>query len=102
MIKKLLVASLCLVISAGAIAYAADSGSTTYTEKFIQKHTQKLVDTEKQLQKDQQAREEARAQRKEELQKKIEANQKAREDAAKARKQKYEQKKELWNQLISE
>lgn len=102
MIKKLLVASLSLIISAGAVVYAADSGNTTYTEKFIQKHTQKIVDTEKQLQKDQQAREEARAKQKEELQKKIEANQKAREDAANARKQKIEQKKQLWNQLISE
>ena len=102
MIKKLLVASLSLVISAGAIAYAADSGYKKKKKKFIQKHTQKIVDTEKQLQKDQQAREEARAKQKEELQKKIEANQKAKEDAAKARKQKYEQKKELWNQLISE
>ena len=102
MIKKLLVASLSLVICGCAVAYAADSEPTTYTGKFIQKHTQKLVDTEKQLQKEQQAREEARAQRKEELQKKIEANQKAREDAANARKQKFEQKKQLWNQLISE
>ena len=48
------------------------------------------------------AREQARAKQKEELQKKIEANQKAREDAANARKQKLEQKRELWNQLISE
>ena len=120
MSKKLLIASLVLVMGSAVISYAADSQPTTYTERFIQKHTQKLVDTEKELQQKQQAREEARAKQKEEfqkqieareqarakqkeeLQKKIEANQKAREDAANARKQKLEQKRELWNQLISE
>ena len=39
---------------------------------------------------------------KEEFQKKLEADKKAREDAANARKQKIEQKKQLFNQLISE
>lgn len=102
MMKKLLIASLVLVMGSAAVVYAADSEPTTYTEKFIQKHTQKIVDKEKQLQQEQQAREEARAKQKEALQQKIEANQKAREDAANARKQKIEQKKQLWNQLISE
>ena len=102
MMKKLLIASLVLVMSGAAAVYAADSEPTTYTEQFIQKHTQKIVDKEKQLQQEQQAREEARAKQKEELQKKIEANQKARQDAANARKQKIEKKKQLWNELISE
>ena len=100
--KKLLIASLILVMSSAASVYAADSQPTTYTERFIQKHTQKIVDTEKQLQEQQQAREDARLKQKEELQKKLEADRKAREDAANARKQKIEQKKQLFNQLISE
>lgn len=100
--KKLLIASLILVMSSAASVYAADSQPTTYTERFIQKHTQKIVDKEKQLQEQQQAREDARLKQKEELQKKLEADRKAREDAANARKQKIEQKKQLFNQLISE
>lgn len=100
--KKLLIASLILVMSSAASVYAADSQPTTYTERFIQKHTQKIVDTEKQLQEQQQAREDARLKQKEELQKKLEADRKAREDATNARKQKIEQKKQLFNQLISE
>mgnify|MGYP000789146002 CR=1 FL=1 len=42
--KKLLIASLVLVMSSAAAVYAADSQPTTYTERFIQKHTQKIVD----------------------------------------------------------
>ena len=53
MSKKLLVASLVLVMGTAVISYAADSQPTTYTERFIQKHTQKLVDTEKELQQQQ-------------------------------------------------
>lgn len=100
--KKLLIASLILIMSSATSVYAADSQPTTYTERFIQKHTQKIVDKEKQLQEQQQAREDARLKQKEELQKKLEADRKAREDAANARKQKIEQKKQLFNQLISE
>ena len=99
MTRKLLIASLVLVMAGVSCAYAAE---TTYTERFIQKHTQKVVDKEKQLQQQQKAREEARAKQKEELQKKIEADKKARQDAANARKQKIEKKKQLWNELISE
>lgn len=100
--KKLLIASLVLVMGSAAAVYAADSQSTTYTERFIQKHTQKIVDKEKQLQEQQKAREDARLKQREELQKKIEADRKAREDAANARKQKIEKKKQLFNELISE
>ena len=100
--KEILIASLILVMSSAASVYAADSQPTTYTERLIQKHTQKIVDKEKQLQEQQKAREEARLKQKEEFQKKLEADRKAREDAAKARKEKYEKKKQLWNELISE
>lgn len=97
--RKLLIASLILIMAGASSAYAAE---TTYTEQLIQKHTQKIVDKEKQLQEQQKAREEARLKQREELQKKIEADKKAREDAANTRKQKIEQKKKLFNQLISE
>ena len=77
--KKLLIASLILVMGSAAAVYAADSQPTTYTERLIQKHTQKIVDKEKQLQEQQKAREEARQKQKEEFQKKLEADKKARE-----------------------
>ncbi|CDE60346.1 unknown [Fusobacterium sp. CAG:439] len=99
--KKLLIASLVLVMSSAAAVYAADSQPTTYTERFIQKHTQKIVDKEKQMQEQQKAREDARLKQRKELQKKMEADRKAREDAANARKQKIERKKQLFNELIS-
>ena len=59
--KKLLLVSLILTIAGASSAYAAE---TTYTEQFIQKHTQKIVDKEKQLQEQQKAREEASAKNK--------------------------------------
>lgn len=99
--KKLLIASLVLVMGSAAAVYAADAQPTTYTERFIQKHTQKIVDKEKQMQEQQKAREDARLKQREELQKKMEADRKAREDAANARKQKVERKKQLFNELIS-
>lgn len=99
--KKLLIASLVLVMSSAAAVYAADSQPTTYSERFIQKHTQKIVDKEKQMQEQQKAREDARLKQRKELQKKMEADRKAREDAANARKQKVERKKQLFNELIS-
>ena len=99
--KKLLIASLVLVMSSAAAVYAADSQPTTYSERFIQKHTQKIVDKEKQMQEQQKAREDARLKQRKELQKKMEADRKAREDAANARKQKLERKKQLFNELIS-
>ena len=99
--KKLLIASLVLVMSSAAAVYAADSQPTTYTERFIQKHTQKIVDKEKQMQEQQKAREDARLKQRKELQKKMEADRKAREDASNARKQKIERKKQLFNELIS-
>ena len=115
--KKLLLVSLILTIAGASSAYAAE---TTYTEQFIQKHTQKIVDKEKQLQELQKAREEASAKKQEEFKKqiqakqdarlkqqeefkkKIEADKKAREDAAAARQKKIEQKKKLFNELISD
>ncbi len=97
--KKLLLVSLILTIAGASSAYAAE---TTYTEQFIQKHTQKIVDKEKQLQEQQKAREEASAKKQEEFKKKIEAEKKAREEASNARKQKIEQKKKLFNELISD
>lgn len=116
--KKLLITSLILTMSLSSAVFAASTSTTnsepaTYTERFIQKHTQKLVDTEKKLQADQKAREEASAKQQEELQKKIQANkdanlkkqqefQKKLEADKKARQQKFEQKKQLFNQLISE
>lgn len=57
--KKLVLASLILTLAGASAVYAAEP--TTYTEQLIQKHTQKIVDKEKQLQQQQKAREEARA-----------------------------------------
>ena len=55
--KRLLIASLTLVmISSAAIAATTTTKSTTtqttYTEQFIQKHTQKITDAEKNCKKD--------------------------------------------------
>lgn len=104
--KKLLMASLILSIM---LAPAAFAEQTTYTEQFLQKHTKKLIDAEKQLQEKQKASEDAAAARQkareealEKQKKQIEAQKKAREDAAKARQNKIEKKKELWKELISE
>lgn len=52
--KRLLIASLTLVmISSAAIAATTTTKSTTtqttYTEQFIQKHTQKITDAEKKI-----------------------------------------------------
>lgn len=62
--KRLLIASLTLVmISSAAIAATTTTKSTTtqttYTEQFIQKHTQKITDAEKKLQERQKANEDA-------------------------------------------
>ncbi len=97
--KKLLIATLILVMTSAIAVKAADD--STYTGQFINKYTQKVTDKEKQLQQQKKANEEARAKQKKELQKKIEADKKARENAAKARQQKIDQKKKQWNDLIS-
>ena len=57
--KKLLLGTLLFAV---VLAPAAFAEQTTYTEKFIQKHTQKIVDKEKQLQEKQKAHQEAAAQ----------------------------------------
>lgn len=105
--KKLLASLLVLSVVGGTSVLAAEQ--STYTERFIQKHTQKLVDTEKKLQEQQKAREEAQAKRQKELQKKQQERQKAlekqrkeREKARAAQQKKIEKKKELWNQLIND
>lgn len=92
--KKLLIATLVLIMTSAAAVQAAN---TTYSTPLADKISAK----EKQLQQQQKAREEARAQQKADFQKKIEADKKAREDASKARQQKVEEKKQQWNQLIS-
>ncbi len=104
--KKLLLGTLLFAV---VLAPAAFAEQTTYTEKFIQKHTQKIVDKEKQLQEKQKANQEAAAARQkarldaiEKQKKEAAARQKAREDAAKARQDKIQKKKQLWNELISE
>ncbi len=88
--KKLLLTALVLTI-AGASAVYADEPST-YTEYIIQKHTQKIVDKEKQLQQQQKAREEARLKRQEEFQQKMEAQKKAREEAKQQREEAFQKK----------
>ena len=45
--KKLLIAVCAMSVVFGATVSAATTNETTYTEKFIKKHTQKVVDTEK-------------------------------------------------------
>ena len=121
--KKLLIATLSLVmISSVAMAATTNSNTpqTTYTEQFIQKHTQKITDAEKRLQekqkanedawakkqeqfkKDAQARENARLKQQQEWKNKIEAQKKANEEASKARQKKLQEKKDLFNKLISE
>ena len=121
--KKLLIATLSLVmISSAAMPATTNSNTTqtTYTEQFIQKHTQKITDAEKRLQekqkanedawakkqeqlkKDAQARQDARLKQQQEWKNKIEAQKKANEEASKARQKKLQEKKDLFNKLISE
>ena len=45
--KKLLATLCVLSFVTGVSVSAATSSDTTYTESFIKKHTQKIVDTEK-------------------------------------------------------
>lgn len=104
--KKLLMASLVLSIILAPASFAEE---TTYTEQFLQKHTKKLIDAEKQLQEKQKASEEAAAARQkarqeaiENQKKQLEAQKKAREEAAKARQEKIDKKKQLWKELITE
>ena len=97
--KKLLLGT---IFAAVILAPASFAESTTYTEKFIQKHTQKLVDTEKQLQEQKRANEEAAAKRQKARQEAIEKQKK--ENAAKqqAVQKKIERKKQLINEFILE
>ncbi len=97
--KKLLLGT---ILAAVILAPASFAESTTYTEKFIQKHTQKLVDTEKQLQEQKRANEEAAAKRQKARQEAIEKQRK--ENAAKqqAVQKKIERKKQLINEFILE
>ena len=71
--KKLLALSLVLSLFGVTAAFADEP--TTYTEYLLQKHSQKLVDKEKELQQQQKAREEARQKQQEAFQQKIEAHQ---------------------------
>lgn len=105
--KKLLASLLVLSVIGGTSLVSAEP--TTYTEKFIQKHTQKIVDKEKELQQQQKAREEAQAKRQRELEKKQKERQKAlekqrkeREKARTEQQKKIEKKKQLLHQLINE
>lgn len=79
--KKIL--TLACVLSVLTIAAANCAEEKTYTEKFIQKHTQKLVEKEKSLTAKQKAE-----------QAKYEAQKKALEDKKKADKAKLEAKKQ--------
>ena len=47
--KKLLLVLCAICIAIGTTVSAATNSDTTYTEKFIKKHTQKVVDKEKAL-----------------------------------------------------
>lgn len=117
--KKFLLLSLILTMTGATAVFAAEP--TTYSEALIQKHTQKLVDKEKELQQQQKAREEARLQQqkareeaqlkqREELERKLnplkakqeelEQQKKAREEAQEAQRKKIERKKELFNELM--
>ncbi|MBR1908649.1 hypothetical protein IJ818_06910 [bacterium] len=122
MTKKLLVALCLLSMVFATTAIAAE----TYTEKFVQSKTQKIVDTEKKLQAKKaenvakvnaqkeaqkkkeaelkakiQAQKDAQAKKEKEVKAKIEA-QKKKDQAKKAAVQKKIQtKKDAWNTLIS-
>jgi len=118
--KKILALSLVLSVMACTSAFAA----TTYTESFIQKHTQKAVNAEKQLQEKQKANQAALEKRQKERQQAIEKQKKANQAALEKRQKerqaaiekqkkanqakraetqkKIEKKKQLWNQLIND
>ena len=81
--KKFLTAAIAFSVMSAPAVFAATTSetNTTYTEQFIQKHTQRLIDAEKKLQEKQQqneeqqkAQQEAWEQKKLELQKQHEEN----------------------------
>lgn len=129
--KKILTASLLLTMLGIPAAFAATDTNTTYTEQFIQRHTQKVIDAEKKLQEQQKASEEASAARrqsakdawetkkqeikkqhentqkaweakKQEWQEQQKANQAESEKNKKEIQQKIEKKKQAWKDLLSE
>ncbi len=112
--KKLLISSMVftVMLTPAAIAATSDTG-TTYTEKFIQKHTQKLVDTEKKLQEQQKANQEAAEakrkanqeaweQKKQEWKDQQEQKQAEKEKNKQELQKKIEKKKQAWQELISD
>ncbi len=112
--KKLLISSMVftVMLTPAAIAATSDTG-TTYTEKFIQKHTQKLVDTEKKLQEQQkanqeaaeakrQANQEAWEKKKQEWKNQQEQKQAEKEKNKQELQKKIEKKKQAWQELISD
>ena len=104
--KKIL--GLICVLSVLTIAAANCAEEKTYTEKFIQKHTQKLVDKEKSLTAKQKAEKAKYEAKKQEIKDKQKAD-KAKLDAKKAEqakkeaeaKKKIENKKKAWKELTT-
>lgn len=81
--KKILTASLLLAMLGVPAAFAETATNTTYTEQFIQRHTQKIINAEKKLQEQQKASEEAST-----------AKQQAVKDAWETKKQEIKQQQE--------
>ena len=80
---------ICSLFCGLTVSAAATTNETTYTEQFVKKHTQKVVDKEKDL------RNKANSVKAEQKAKKAEAEQKKKEQKAKAEKKKAEQKAKL-------
>lgn len=111
--KKILTASLLLAMLGVPAAFAETDTNTTYTEQFIQRHTQKIINAEKKLQEQQKANEEASAARrqsakdawetkKQEWQNQQKASQAESEKNKKEIQQKIEKKKQAWKDLLSD
>ncbi len=92
--KKLLLTALLLSTCA---AYAAG----TYTEQMTQKFTQPLVEKEKQLQQEQQARQDAAEKARKDREAAAAKAQKERQDAVNAQQKKIDTKKKQLNDLLS-
>ena len=103
--KKILALSIVLSLMVGTSVLAADQPQPpkqqTYTENFVQKHTQKAVDTEKKLQNKTDAKKGAFEQKQKDQQKKLDQKKQKHEDAKKQTQDKINTKKNLVKELAN-
>lgn len=106
--KKILALSIVLSLMVGTSVLAAQQNQPqppqpqqTNTEKFVQQHTQKAVDTEKKLQNKTDAKKGAFEQKQQNQQKKLDQKKQKHEDAKKQTQDKINTKKNLVKELAN-